>query len=89
MEPNDVNTWQVALKSVSSRQGITPALAMDQWGSLQKALGGSSGKPDLESFKRSVTESLTPHASAVLLDPEWGLTAARHRAKGAGLFVGL
>jgi tagatose 1,6-diphosphate aldolase len=72
---------------VSNPQGIIAALAMDQRGSLQKALCGSSGKPDLEGFKTAVTEALTPHASAVLLDPEWGLTAAKHRAKRAGLLL--
>ena len=70
------------LNSVSNRQGIIAALAMDQRGSLQRALGSTSRKPNLESFKTAVTETLTPHASAVLLDPEWGLTAAKHRAKG-------
>ena len=75
------------LKAVSSPQGIIVALAMDQRGSLQRALAGTSGKPDLEGFKTAVTETLTPHASAVLLDPEWGLTAAKHRAKGAGLLL--
>jgi tagatose 1,6-diphosphate aldolase len=76
-----------ALKAVSNPQGIIAALAMDQRGSLQKALGGSSGKPDLEGFKTAVTEALTPYASAVLLDPEWGLAAAKHRAKRAGLLL--
>jgi tagatose 1,6-diphosphate aldolase len=76
-----------ALKAVSNPQGIIAALAMDRRGSLQKALGGSSGKPDLEGFKTAVTEALTPYASAVLLDPEWGLAAAKHRAKRAGLLL--
>jgi len=75
------------LKAVSNPRGIIAALAMDQRGSLQKALGVSSGRPDLEGFKTAVTEALTPYASAVLLDSEWGLTAAKHRAKGAGLFL--
>jgi tagatose 1,6-diphosphate aldolase len=30
---------------------------------------------------------LTPHASAILLDPEWGLPAAKARAKNAGLLL--
>jgi tagatose 1,6-diphosphate aldolase len=30
---------------------------------------------------------LTPHASAILLDPEWGLPAARRRANSAGLLL--
>jgi len=31
--------------------------------------------------------SVTPHASAILLDPEWGLPASRRRAKNAGLLM--
>ena len=30
---------------------------------------------------------LTKHASAILLDPEWGLPAAKRRAKGSGLLL--
>jgi tagatose 1,6-diphosphate aldolase len=30
---------------------------------------------------------LTPHASAILLDPEWGLPASKRRAKNAGLLL--
>jgi len=41
----------------------------------------------MEEFKSLVTEVLTPHASAILLDPEWGLPAAKRRAKNAGLLL--
>ena len=41
----------------------------------------------MEEFKTLVTEVLTPHASAILLDPEWGLPASKHRAKNAGLLL--
>jgi tagatose 1,6-diphosphate aldolase len=34
-----------------------------------------------------VTEVLTKYASAILLDPEWGLPAAKRRARGAGLLL--
>jgi tagatose 1,6-diphosphate aldolase len=30
---------------------------------------------------------LTPHANAILLDPEWGLSASKRRAKNAGLLL--
>lgn len=30
---------------------------------------------------------LTPHASAILLEPEYGLPAAKQRAKSAGLLL--
>ena len=38
-------------------------------------------------FKKAVTRVLTPHASAILLDPEYGLPAAKARAKNAGLLL--
>ena len=41
----------------------------------------------MEEFKILVSEVLTPHASAILLDPEWGLPAAKRRAKNAGLLL--
>ena len=79
------------MKAVSDGRGVIAAAAMDQRGSLQKALskerGAAVGNPELEEFKTLVTEVLTPHASAILLDPEWGIPASRHRAKNAGLLM--
>jgi tagatose 1,6-diphosphate aldolase len=64
---------------------------MDQRGSLQKALakekGSDVGDAMIEEFKALVTEVLTPHASATLLDPEWGLGPSKKRAKNAGLLL--
>ena len=79
------------LKKVSNSRGVIAAAAMDQRGSLQKALakekGGEVGDAMMEEFKSLVTEVLTPHASAILLDPEWGLPASKRRAKNAGLLL--
>ena len=79
------------LKRVSNDHGVIAAAAMDQRGSLQKALGKEKGSPvgdrEMEEFKSLVTEVLTPHASAILLDPEWGLPASKRRAKNAGLLL--
>ena len=75
------------LKAVSNERGVIAAAAMDQRGSLKKALGPTAGDRELEQFKTSVTEILTPHASAILLDPEWGLPASKTRAKNAGLLL--
>src|SRR5258708_25643724 len=41
----------------------------------------------MEEFKSIVTGALTPHASAILLDPEFGLPASKRRAKNAGLLL--
>lgn len=75
------------LKAVSNERGVIAAAAMDQRGSLKKALGANAGDKELIEFKTSVTEILTPHASAILLDPEWGLPASRTRARNAGLLL--
>ncbi len=60
---------------------------MDQRGSLQKSLASAKGVDKkeitdqmMEEFKTVVTRVLTPHASAILLDPEWGLPASKERA---------
>jgi len=79
------------LKRVSTERGIIGAAAMDQRGSLQKSLakekGGEITDRDMEEFKSLVTEVLTPHASAILLDPEWGLPASKRRSRNAGLLL--
>ncbi len=75
------------LKAVSTSRGIIGAAAMDQRGSLKKALGANAGDKELEAFKTAVSEVLTPHASAILLDPEWGLPASKRRARNAGLLL--
>jgi tagatose 1,6-diphosphate aldolase len=79
------------LKRVSNDRGVIAAAAMDQRGSLQKSLakekGGDVTDAMMEEFKSLVTEVLTPHASAILLDPEWGLPASKQRARNAGLLL--
>ncbi len=80
-----------SLKRVSNERGVIAAAAMDQRGSLQKSLakekGSEVGDAMMEEFKTLVTEVLPPHASAILLDPEWGLPASKRRAKNAGLLL--
>src|SRR3954471_10366834 len=79
------------LKRVSDKRGVIAAAAMDQRGSLQKSLakerGGNVTDHDMEEFKSLVTEVLTKHASAILLDPEWGLPASKRRSNNAGLLL--
>src|SRR6266404_4625144 len=79
------------MKAVSNNRGVIAAAAMDQRGSLQKSLAKEKGAPvgsaEMEEFKTIVTEVLTPHASAILLDPEFGLPASRRRAPNAGLLL--
>lgn len=79
------------MKAVSNDRGVIAAAAMDQRGSLKKALakekGSDVGDREMEEFKTLVTEVLTRHATAILLDPEWGLPASKRRAEGSGLLL--
>ena len=82
------------MNALSNKQGIIAAAAMDQRGSLQKSIASAKGvdakevTPDMMSeFKTAVTKILTPYATAILLDPEYGLDAARARASNAGLLL--
>jgi len=79
------------INAVSDERGVIAAAAMDQRGSLRKAIAKAQGKEAADAqvieFKVLVTEVLTPYASAILLDPEYGLEAVKHRAKGAGVFL--
>ena len=82
------------MNAVSNKAGIIAAAAMDQRGSLAKSLASAKGVPQkditdemMQEFKTAVTRILTPHASAILLDPEWGLPASKARSKNAGLLL--
>ena len=82
------------MQAVSDQGGVIAAAAMDQRGSLHKSLAKAKGVPEAQvtgemmaEFKTAVTRILTPHASAILLDPELGLEAARRRAKNSGLLL--
>jgi tagatose 1,6-diphosphate aldolase len=78
------------MKALSDERGVIAAAAMDQRGSLKKSLakekGSSVDDNALVEFKTLVTEVLTRHASAILLDPEYGLLASKHR-NGKGLLL--
>jgi len=82
------------LRALADANGVIAAAAMDQRGSLQKSIAGAKGidkkevTPEMMAeFKAAVTKVLTPHASAILLDPEFGLEAAKARSKNAGLLL--
>src|SRR5205823_4236137 len=79
------------INAVADETGIIAAAAMDQRGSLKKAIakarGGDASSKDLSEFKIQVTEVLTRYASAILLDPEYGLEAVKHRAPNAGVLL--
>lgn len=82
------------MDALSNARGVIAAAAMDQRGSLMKSLAKARGVPQseigdemMQEFKVAVSSILTPYASAILLDPEWGLPAAKARARNAGLLM--
>jgi tagatose 1,6-diphosphate aldolase len=79
------------LKAISDQRGVIAALAIDQRGILRSAIAKAKNAEDVpasavEEFKIHVTSALTVYASAILLDPEYGLPAAKHR-NHAGLLM--
>jgi tagatose 1,6-diphosphate aldolase len=82
------------MEAVSNERGVIGAAAMDQRGSLKSAIAKDKGVDKkavtdqmMAEFKEAVTRILTPHATAILLDPEYGLSATKVRAKNAGLLL--
>ncbi len=79
------------ISACANDNGVIAAAAMDQRGSLEKAIskarGSAATADDLVTFKVAVSSVLTRHASAILLDPEYGLEALKARAKGSGVLL--
>jgi tagatose 1,6-diphosphate aldolase len=81
------------INACADDNGVIAAAAMDQRGSLKKAIAkargdnGTATTEDLETFKAAVTRVLTKHASAILMDPEYGLDAIKQRAPGTGVLL--
>lgn len=80
------------IKKLSTKEEYISALAIDQRGSLKKMINTAEGGVDdiqaaVEEFKVAVSDELTPYASSILLDPEYGLPAAKARHENAGLLL--
>lgn len=79
-----------AMDRLSTADGIISALAIDQRGALKKMIASFGIEPTvhhIEEFKVYVSTHLTPYASSILLDPEYGLPAARARYEESGLLL--
>ncbi len=83
------------MNALANKDGVIAAAAMDQRGSLQKSIAAARGidsksvTPEMMAeFKGAVVSVLTPHASAILLDPEFSLGVLDQRAKNCGLLLG-
>ncbi len=79
------------IQACADEHGVIAAAAMDQRGSLKKAIakarGGEVSDEALTEFKTAVTKVLTKHATAILMDPEYGLPALEQRAPGTGVLL--
>lgn len=79
------------MEKLSDENGIISALAFDQRGALKRLMAQyQTQEPtiaQMEELKVLVAEELTPYASSMLLDPEYGLPAAKHLDKNAGLLL--
>ena len=82
------------LEEVANSEGVIAALAIDQRSAMRKLFAKAMDIDEanvptekLIEYKAAVSRILTPFASAILLDPEYGLPGAKQRAKTAGLLL--
>ena len=82
------------LQKLSTSNGVIAALAIDQRKSLRMMIAGAAGvhlneisDAQLGEFKSAVTRCLSPYASAVLLDTEFGSCAFGQQAASCGLLM--
>lgn len=78
------------LQAVADERGVISAAALDQRGLLAKMIAKELGRdPSAEmvtQFKEMVTTAITRHASAILLDVEYGLPAMKY-SNGKGVLL--
>src|SRR6266516_7641754 len=81
------------MNACADKRGVIAALAVDHRGNLLQEIARSRGEKgtasaaDMLSFKSAVTKTLTPYASAILLDPEYGLGAISSRSPNTGVML--
>jgi len=79
------------LAAVSSPDGVIAALALDHRGSLVALMKAAAGREpaaaQVEEFKRVLTQYLSPLASGVLLDQNYGRSAIKVRNQSTGLLL--
>ncbi len=78
------------INACADKRGVIAALAVDHRGNLLQEVArsrsekGTASAADMLTFKTAVTKTLTPYASAILLDPEYGLGAISSRSPSMG-----
>lgn len=77
------------LKATSTPEHTFAILAFDQRNNYRKLLPDTATFADAAAIKRETAEALSDIASAVLLDPTYGLEAALHMSGQCGLLMAL
>ncbi|MCS6846062.1 MAG: tagatose 1,6-diphosphate aldolase [Caldilineales bacterium] len=84
---------QERLRTCTTPQGLFTVVAVDHRAPLRNAIATARGPDgrataeDMAAFKSAVTRILGPHASAVLLDPEYSLPILPQRPPQTGLIL--
>lgn len=80
--------WR-GLKAASSPNHTFSMVAFDQRGNYLKMLPSGASYAEAAEIKRSVIAALSPHVTAVLLDPNYGMAAVNDVAGTSGLLMAL
>lgn len=83
-----IGRW-LGLKKTSNEQDIFTILAFDQRGTFRKMMPAGTSYEAAVEMKQEVVTTLSQHASAVLLDAEYGLSSALHMSRHSGLLLAL
>lgn len=78
------------MKNILNSNSIIASLAIDQRGAMKKLFKSYQKEATMEDiieFKSLVSRELTPYTSSILLDPEYGLPAAKQRDPECGLLL--
>lgn len=82
------------LAKTANPRGVIAAIAVDHRDPIQTAIAQARGLPtmliqpeEMTSFKTSCARILSRHASALLLDPEYSLSAVPQVSEGAGVLL--
>lgn len=79
------------IHKLTNENNVISAIAIDQRGALKKMMGKFQESEvtdnQISDFKKIISSELTKYASSILLDPEYGLYAAKVRDKKSGLLL--
>lgn len=83
-----IGRWR-GLKMCSTEKHSFAILAFDQRGNYRKMLPDDTTFDTASNIKRQVVSAISPYASAILLDPIYGLESAIHMSGHSGLLLAI